>query len=363
MANYYAAATDAQGRLTAPSVLSQIDARTKATMRADLPALADELGIGGGDADSMARVMGGYLVVSGTAPVKTERNGLPVIWIDTRNPAAWAAATPTVSENSGTFTIPSDDGANYVVAGSVKGPGVYQVTAGTTWNVTAQPKPGYTLVGTTSWRLVRSGIQGLADLQAAITADSPVTHLPLTGSTLTQDIGTDPRTWTADAALAASSWGATGKLTSPATADKMTYNADAWTVEAVIQPLGPAGQHTYMGRFFDDGRFGRLEVNYAAELTGQNGNHTGVTVEKKTTWKPINATPTHIAYTVDSTTNTATLYVNGQAKATGEAVKYTYLPTGVFAVGTPNGRVGQFAFYRRALPASTISAHAALVGA
>ena len=47
MANYYAAATDAQGRLTAPSVLSQIDARTKATMRADLPALAEELKIGG----------------------------------------------------------------------------------------------------------------------------------------------------------------------------------------------------------------------------------------------------------------------------------------------------------------------------
>ena len=30
MANYYAAATDAQGRLTAPSVLAQIDARAKA---------------------------------------------------------------------------------------------------------------------------------------------------------------------------------------------------------------------------------------------------------------------------------------------------------------------------------------------
>ena len=318
---------------------------------------------GGGDTDSMARAMGGYLVVSKTAPAETERNGLPVIWIDTRDKAAWTAATPTVSEKSGTFTIPSDDGANYVVAGSVKDPGVYQVTVGTTWNVTAQPKPGYTLVGTTSWRLVRSGIQSLANLQAAITADSPVTHLPLTGSTLTQDIGTDPRTWTADTALAASSWGATGALTSPATADKMTYNADAWTVEAVIEPLGPAGQHTYMGRFFHDGRFGSLEVNYAAELTGQNGNYTGELVLKKTAWKPINATPTHIAYTVDSTTNTATLYVNGQAKATGEAVKCTYSPTDTFKVGTPNGRVGQFAFYRRALPASTISAHATLVGA
>lgn len=289
---------------------------------------------------------------------------MDVIWIDTRDKAAWTAAAPSASEQTGAFTIPADDGANYVVAGSVKDPGVYQVTVGTTWNVTAQPKPGYTLVGTTSWRLVRSGIQSLANLQAAITADSPVTHLPLTGSTLTQDIGTDPRTWTADTALAASSWGATGTLTSPATADKMTHNADAWTVEAVIEPLGPAGQHTYMGDFFHDGRWGRLSVDYTATLTGRNGNYTGTaSVEKKTTWKPINATPTHIAYTVDSTTNTATLYVNGQAKATGEAVKFTYLPTGVFVVGTPNGRVGQFAFYRRALPASTISAHAALVGA
>ena len=49
MAKYHVAATDAQGRLTAPSVLSQIDARTKATMRADLPALAKELKIGGVD--------------------------------------------------------------------------------------------------------------------------------------------------------------------------------------------------------------------------------------------------------------------------------------------------------------------------
>lgn len=38
---------DGKGELATPSVLAQIDARTKATMRADLPALADELGIGG----------------------------------------------------------------------------------------------------------------------------------------------------------------------------------------------------------------------------------------------------------------------------------------------------------------------------
>lgn len=40
---------NSKGELATPSVLAQIDARTKATMRADLPALADELKIGGVD--------------------------------------------------------------------------------------------------------------------------------------------------------------------------------------------------------------------------------------------------------------------------------------------------------------------------
>ena len=40
---------DGKGELATPTVLAQIDARTKATMRADLPALADELNIGGVD--------------------------------------------------------------------------------------------------------------------------------------------------------------------------------------------------------------------------------------------------------------------------------------------------------------------------
>ena len=40
---------DGKGELATPTVLAQIDARTKVTMRADLPALAKELKIGGVD--------------------------------------------------------------------------------------------------------------------------------------------------------------------------------------------------------------------------------------------------------------------------------------------------------------------------
>ena len=68
MAKYHVAATDAQGRLTAPSVLSQIDARTKATMRADLPALAKELNIGGGS--GIEQVSGTITLDSTGAPIR-----------------------------------------------------------------------------------------------------------------------------------------------------------------------------------------------------------------------------------------------------------------------------------------------------
>lgn len=88
MANYYAAATDAQGRLTAPSVLSQIDARTKATMRADLPALAKELNIGGS---------GSGIKVGGVQP----KSGW---WLDSGN--VYVTPTPdTVPPVAGTLTV------------------------------------------------------------------------------------------------------------------------------------------------------------------------------------------------------------------------------------------------------------------
>ena len=88
MANYYAAATDAQGRLTAPSVLSQIDARTKATMRADLPALAEELKIGGS---------GSGIKVGGVQPASGW-------WLDSGN--VYVTPTPdTVPPVAGTLTV------------------------------------------------------------------------------------------------------------------------------------------------------------------------------------------------------------------------------------------------------------------
>ena len=202
---------NSKGELATPTVLAQIDARAKATMRADLPALAEELGIGGGDADSMAQVMGGYIVVSDTEPTETERNGLPVIWIDTtvsRNQDTWQAAPPTFQGTVGTYTIPQDEGALYLVGGAVKAAGTYSVTPPVTVTVTAQARAGYTLAGTTSWSYnFEPKPLDLAPLGALITADAPSHYVTMKAGDYT-DKGSTPLTWTAEAGVTAGAWGA-----------------------------------------------------------------------------------------------------------------------------------------------------------
>ena len=114
MAKYHVAATDAQGRLTAPSVLSQIDARTKATMRADLPALAKELKIGG---DMPEGGQPGQVLTTGTdgkaawqAPAAASAIKVGGVqpasgwWLDSGN--VYVTPTPdTVPPAAGTLTV------------------------------------------------------------------------------------------------------------------------------------------------------------------------------------------------------------------------------------------------------------------
>ena len=117
MAKYHVAATDAQGRLTAPSVLSQIDARTKATMRADLPALADELKIGGGS---------GVRPVSGTVALTSSDPGLVEVYAE-----AGAVVQGVTLSPGGWAVFRRLNGAWQVMVQGID----------TTWRATTAPKP------------------------------------------------------------------------------------------------------------------------------------------------------------------------------------------------------------------------------
>ena len=136
MANYYAAATDAQGRLTAPSVLSQIDARTKATMRADLPALAKELKIGG---------------VEGSVPI------FPTL----AEAQAWEAANPGRSALTTEDLTPDTTAPVWTAALTVGVPGDSSVvvTASSSFSVIANASPLFTIVsGGPCWAIWPSSV-------------------------------------------------------------------------------------------------------------------------------------------------------------------------------------------------------------
>lgn len=218
MANYYAAATDAQGRLTAPSVLSQIDARTKATMRADLPALAKELKIGGG---SGIEEVSGTITLDATGPAVREffttgattfkANGADTLlssftavvwrrdgsgtwgyktvsdWTATTVPdpgalTPVAPAAPTRDDAANTYTIPSQTGVTYDVDGQEAPPGTYPVgDVAKSLSVVARPLAGYRIAAgaTSTWSLAFTKTPVATAYDGAVASFAPQWYLPL----------------------------------------------------------------------------------------------------------------------------------------------------------------------------------------
>ena len=184
MATFHAAATDEQGRLTAPSVLAQIDARTKATMRADLPALADELGIGGGSGSGIEQVSGPITLDASGDPIREffttgattfKANGVDtplgaytaVVWRRTAQGSwgyqvvqdGWTTPTPapapdTTAPVAGTLAVTvTDVKADLSVSGASDDRGYVQYSFskdnGSTWT-TYQDSASYTFTGLTA---------------------------------------------------------------------------------------------------------------------------------------------------------------------------------------------------------------------
>ena len=146
---------DAAGKFLAADVNAQIDARTKATMRADLPALAKELKIGGGSGggvyyDATGKAVKYVYVVSDKDPGKTrvvDGETVEVWWVQTTPPDPMQSTPIGVTQNvaNRSYTVPTDPVATYTVGGALKSPGTYSIgtSAATTLTWTATAKSGY----------------------------------------------------------------------------------------------------------------------------------------------------------------------------------------------------------------------------
>lgn len=322
------------------------------------PAIADS---------QIASAFGATLHVAQTPPASPVKFGLPVLWVDTRDPASWPPAAPTKNEAARTITIPNDEGAIYRVSGAEKAPGVYTVAVGTTWTVTAHARTGYVLAGSNSWSITVTGVSNLNALAALITEDAPTTHLTLSGSNPLQDVGSAPRTWTATAPIPKGEWGSVftiggGSVNSTPATPFVSGGLTAFTVEAVLEPKGVSGQHSYAGVISSSNMF-QLGVGYNRALTANARNSSNVTAGG--TWGVVPQEATHVAMVLSD--GTLTGYVDGVAVGS-QAVGSTYAATNetvVLGVGAAlNAELGQFAFYRgKALTSARILQHAQAVGA
>ena len=122
---------------------------------ARLPALAEELGIGGSSTggvyyDATGKAVKYVYVVSATDPGKTrvvDGETVEVWWVQTTPPDPMQSTPIGVTQNvaNRSYTVPVDPVATYTVGGSLKSPGTYSIgtSAATTLAWTATAKSGY----------------------------------------------------------------------------------------------------------------------------------------------------------------------------------------------------------------------------
>lgn len=108
---------------------------------------------------SPARWFGDYLArlihISDAAPESPTVDGFPVLWVDTRDKAAWKPTAAIINDDTKRITIPDDEGAIYLLNGVETAPGVYhKPNSGEPieYVITARAKDGYALEGAYTWR-------------------------------------------------------------------------------------------------------------------------------------------------------------------------------------------------------------------
>lgn len=108
---------------------------------------------------SPAAWFGSYLSrlihVGDSAPESPTVDGFPVLWVDTRDKAAWKPLPAVIDDDTKKITIPDDEGATYTLNGVPTDPGVYYLPNSgepVEYVIAARAKEGYALTGVITWR-------------------------------------------------------------------------------------------------------------------------------------------------------------------------------------------------------------------
>ena len=222
---------DAAGKFLAADVNAQIDARTKATMRADLPALAKELKIGGG-VDGSVPI---FATLAEAQAWEKANPGKKALTLEPSTPDTTAPTPDTTAPTPGVLSVtPAHNSAVLSVSGATDDRAVtgyaFQVGASGAWSAW-QSSPSFTATGLTAStdytfrHKVKdaAGNEALGASVAKSTTAAPVadTTAPTWSATLTVGTPTETSVVVTASALATDNVGVTGY--------EVTYNGTAWS--------------------------------------------------------------------------------------------------------------------------------------
>lgn len=413
---------DSAGRFLAADVNAQIDARTKATMRADLPALAKELKIGGGS--GIEQVSGTVTLDASGDPIREffttgattfKANGATtplgaytaVVWRRNSQGSwgyqvvqdAWTTPTPTPDTTApvaGTLGVTvTDVKADLSVSGASDDRGYvsysFSKDNGATWTA-YQDSATYTFTGLTASTAyqfrhrvkdaagnVTTGTAVSKTTAAAppevvpsgayddaVLADAPVAYFPLddaAGATTLRNLGS--KSWVASPAATGVTLGAAGIGDGATSASFDGAGGSHVKLTSVGYGAFTAGSIEFLASPSTGGGAVKTYASAASwwEVLGYNG----------LTWK---AGPTayvtsgtaalsgrsHVAAVWDGAN--VTWYVNGVTVATKPYTSTVTAATGQSGnIGnTVAGRMAGVAFYEKALTADRVLAHAKAAG-
>jgi len=216
---------DSAGKFLAADVNAQIDARTKATMRADLPALAEELKIGGGGVEGSVPIFAtlaeaqaweaknpGKKAFYVADPVTGEDTSGVVPDSDTTGPTGATVAVSGVSASGYTVTV---SGAVDVETGlHATAPYAFSKDGGATWTAW-QASPSYSVTGleaSTTYPAPKVKVRNQSSTPDESVFTAPAGVTTKSGVTFQAAVADPPATfaWNMDEATGATAFAQTG---------------------------------------------------------------------------------------------------------------------------------------------------------
>lgn len=278
---------------------------------------------------SPAAWFGAYLArlihVGDSAPESPTVDGFPVLWVDTRDKAAWKPLPAVIDDDAKKITIPDDEGATYTLNGVPTDPGTYYLPNSgepVEYVVAARAKEGYALTGVITWRgFITAGweLKG----RDPLTSGTWETGRAAFGSTYTVTIS--------DPGQVITTSGLVSPVHAKATNGRVKFStrrlAQRLTIDYSMQSVGGSSPAIYLGLGVKSAAYGENHTSGLSLLLNRTTGTLDMAFQRvganevMQTEKPTVAIPATGTFALEGMGKTVKAFVNGEHIGTWELVQ------------------------------------------